>query len=188
MRVALVGLLLAGVLQDDTGEQFFKFPVGTSWKLVLKEGDKETKIELQVLRHEEGRTIVESKELRSEGEPRLATLAWWAEEGHVIWGEKRGEKLRPELRVYKIGSKKGDTWDASAGAATPVAAKATHFGTLEKKVTAGTYKDAVQVKLDLGGMKAEMFLAPKVGLIRMEMNAEGEPAKTVELVEFKEGK
>jgi hypothetical protein len=188
MRIAILGILIAGLVQEDTGEQFFKFPVGTSWKLLQKDGDKETKIELQAAKHEEGKTFVESKEFRDEGEPKLTTLVWWAEGGHVIWGERRNEKVRPELRIYKLGSKKGDSWDASPGPGGPPDAKATHMGTVEKKVAAGTYKDALHVQLEFGGQKADMFFAPKVGIIRMEMLLEGKVAKSVELTEFKEGK
>ncbi len=175
---------VAALLQDDTGEQFYKFPVGTAWKLLEKEGDKEKRIELKVLKIEEGKVQMESKEFKGEEEPKIETMVWWAVDGALVWGELKEDKLQPQLRYYKIGSKKGDTWNASAGKDGPPDAKATHMGTADVKVTAGEFKDCLHVHIDMAGRSVNMYWAPKVGLVKMEMSSGGEAKSIIQLTEF----
>ena len=175
---------VVALLQDDTGEQFYKFPVGTAWKFLEKNDDKEKKTDVKVLKVEDGKVHMESRDFKAEGEPKVETLVWWVMDGALVWGEMKGDELRPQLRYYKCGSKKGDTWDAVAGKDGPPEAKATHMGATDVKVPAGEYKDCVHVRFEMGARTINMYWAPKVGLVKMEMSMGGEVKTTIELTEF----
>jgi hypothetical protein len=185
----LAALALVAFLQDkDTGEQFYKFKVGTSWTLTQKENDKQSTIELKVLKEDGGKVHIESKEDKGEGRVREQTLVWYCEDEALLWGElAKDGTLRPQIRYYKVGSKKGDTWDANAGKGGPPNAKATHMGTAEVKVPAGTYKDALHVQITMDRGTINMYWAPGVGIVKMD-GAMGEDTMLIELKEFKEGK
>lgn len=184
-------LAAAALLQADTGESFCRFPKGTSWTYRRSQGDTAFKVVMTVTDQAEGRLVVESREYAEEGkEPRPKTLAWAVEEGFLLWGEFKGGKIQSPLRVYKIGSKKGDTWKSPVGEGKGDL-EATHMGTVEVKVPAGTYRDAVQVAFRFGTDQPkplmEIVLAPKVGMVRFGGSA-GSLQAVMELEEFKEGK
>ncbi len=190
----LAALALLPFLQDkDTGEQFYKFKVGTSWTLAQTETQgekvKETTIDLKVVKEDGGKIHLESKETKADGKTKDTTLVWWCEDGALLWGEVKGEEVKAELRFYKVGSKKGDTWEATAGKGDPPNAKATHMGTTEVKVPAGTYKDALHVQITMEGGTINMYWGPNVGILKMEGEMGGGMAKmSIELKEFKEAK
>ena len=186
MKTVLLALLLAP--QEDTGEQFYKFKPGTTWTFKHKEGGKEAKAVLTVTEEKDGKVYLQSKESREgEAEPRIETPVWYVENGILVWADLRAEKLRPTFYLYKLGSKKGDTWPAG-----PRDGEATHLGPVEVTVPAGTYKDVVQIRLTRPRLGTVTFwLAPKVGLVKAERAPrEGEEEKAVqmELTGFQEGK
>ena len=181
----------AGLLQADSGESFCRFSKGTTWTYRRAQGGAAFKVVMTVVDEADRKIVVESREYVEEGkEPSLKTLAWAVEDGYLVWGEYKGGKIQSPLRVYKAGSKKGDTWKSPVGEGKGDL-EATHMGTVEVKVPAGTYRDAVQVAFRFGADQPkplmEIVLAPKVGMIRFGGSA-GSLMAVMELEEFKEGK
>ncbi len=187
----LVLAAAAGLLQADTGGQFFRFPKGTSWTYTRSQGGAAFKVVMTVVDEKEGRVVTESKEYAEEGkEPQVKTMAWAVEDGFLLWGEFRAGRILSPLRVYKLGSKKGDTWKSPVGEGK-AELEAVHLGMAEVKVPAGTYRDAVQVAFrfgpDPGKPLLEIALAPKAGMVRFS-GSSGAAQSLMELSEFKEGK
>jgi hypothetical protein len=146
---------------------------------------------LTVVEAAEGRVVVESKEYVVEGkDPVLKTLAWAVQDGFLVWGEVRGGRIQSPLRVYKPGSKKGDTWKSPLTGGRGEL-EAVHLGAAEVKVPAGTYRDAVRVAFRYGTDQEkplmEIALVPGVGMVRFGGTA-GAAQALMELSEFKEAK
>ncbi len=175
MRIAM---LLSVLLVQDSAEPYYRFKAGTSWKLIQKRDDKEIRVELTVTKLEEGKTTLESKESRPDGEPRIETMLWHVEKGMLMWSIVHDGKARPLFNLFKVGSKKGDTWEGDQET------QAENMGTEEVKVPAGTYKDVLHVRVTRKGKDDTMdfWFAPKVGLVKMEIPKKG----VTELTEFKE--
>lgn len=168
-------LALSLLAPQDTAEEFYKFKPGTCWVYEMVEDGKSRKMTLTVTKHDGAKVFLESVEERREGgEPKKETLFWSVEEGFLTISEVKGEKSSPIFRVYKLGSKKGDTWKAPL---IEGGADAVHLGTGEIEVPAGKYKDVVHVRLtqlvnvEEKEMKftADFHLAPKVGLVKLEI-------------------
>ncbi|MBI2931278.1 MAG: hypothetical protein HYY16_06475 [Planctomycetes bacterium] len=184
--LTITALAMLWVAQDkDTAEEFYKFPVGTTWRFAQTSGEAEKKIVLKVIKQEAEKVHLESTETGGDEAPEVDFLEWYVKDGMLSMAqEKDGEPVEP-FNLLKIGSKKGDKWRASAD--MPETFEATHMGTLELKVPAGTYKDAVHVQIDLGEGKLSFYLVPRVGLVKMEMLGGGLEEK-MELAEFTPGK
>lgn len=175
IAIALLAVFLSSPGPEDTGEQFYKFKVGTKWTMKQTGLDEESKVTTEVTKNEDGKVWIESKEYRKDEEsPKVKTLVWYVEGGLLVWAEK----LLPVFNLYKLGSKKGDSWTAGPG--MPEGAQAKHMGIEEVKVPAGTYKDAVHVQITIKETAADFYLAPGVGLIKTTMGDAGK----VELTEF----
>lgn len=175
----MTAMLFLGLLcAQDTGEQFYKFTVGSVWEYEETDGKTTKKSVLTVKEVKDGKTIIKSEEwAEGDKEPTTKTVATYAKEGFVMWAEDVDGELKERIRLLKIGSKKGDTWDSESDG---MAMTIHHLGTEEVKVGAGTYKDTVHLKFefgsdDMGGkMVGEYWLAPEVGLVKFEMNFGGE--------------
>lgn len=193
---AMLMLVVSSALsQDKTGEEYYRLPVGTTWRLIKREGNKEATLDIKVVEVKDGKVIQESKETRSDGgAPKVESVAWWTEGGFLMWGKERAGRPRLDTLLLKLGSRKGDTWE-SAPAPDPkrrgTPGQATHMGIGELTVPAGTYKDALHVRIESpGGIAMDYYLAPKVGVIKMVVkmpDALGVPDTTFELSEFKSG-
>jgi hypothetical protein len=182
---------VAAFVQADTAETFYRFPKGTAWTYKQSLGDTAFRVVLTVVEEAEGRIAVESKEYLTEGkDPVVKTLAWALEDGFLVWGEVRSGKILSPLRVYKPGSKKGDTWKSPLTGGRGEL-EAIHLGTSEVKVPAGTYRDAVRVAFRYGADQEkplmEIALVPRVGMVRFGGTAGGAQA-LMELSEFREAK
>jgi hypothetical protein len=65
----------------------------------------------------------------------------------------------------------------------------THQGTVEVKVPAGTYKDAVRTQLKIPeDAKIDFYVVPKVGLVKIEIHESNGDPNLFELAEFKPAK
>ena len=189
VRILLL-VLGIGLLQADTGEQFYRFPRGTTWTYRQAGATCAWNFVMTVVDDTQGRIVVESKEYRGENlAPQVKTMAWVVEDGCLLWGEFKDGKVGSSLRVYKLGSKQGDTWKSPVGGGKDEL-EAVHRGTDEVKVPAGTYRDTVQVALFMGPNQQKPLmrvdLAPKVGLVRFGRTDREQGL--VELIEFKPGK
>lgn len=184
-------LAAAALMQADSAGAFYRFPRGTAWTYKQSMGETAFRVVLTVVEESEGRVVVESKEYPAEGkDPVVKILAWAMEDGYLVWGEVRGGRIHSPLRVYKPGSKKGDTWKSPLTGGRGEL-EAVHLGTSEVKVPAGTYRDAVRVAFRYGTEQErplmEIALVPGVGMVRFGGTA-GPAQSLMELSEFREAK
>jgi len=181
----LLGLILT---PDDTGEQYFKFPKDTTWNYTMKGSEDQESLTLTVTGEADGKV---SANMVGKGDnAKNSKLVWYVDNGVLFWGEKKGDKLKDTIGLYKLGSKKGDTWGLAAKDGNP-AQTAKHLGTEEVKVAAGVYKDAVHVQIDLTfeavKFSMDVYLVEKVGVVKMAYNAENKQM-SLELDAFKPAK
>ena len=107
---------------------------------------------------------------------------WYVKDGYVVWADYDLERITPYWRVYKLGSKTGDTWKGPSGKG-----EAIHMGFTEIEVPAGKYKDVVHIRLtDEDNKTHDFYYAPKVGLVKWETTSTRGKA-ILELRTFKEG-
>jgi hypothetical protein len=184
MRIFVAFALLLPT-QDEGGESFTKFKVGTTWTLRQKTDDREKRITLSVLKSEGGKTTVQSKEYADEDEePRIDTALWYVEDGYLIWEMGEGD-AKLTVRVLKLGSKKGESWKGTLRGKEEY--EGTNLGTEELTVPAGTYKNVIHVRLSDPKGAGTFHFAPGVGLIKLEQER-GRQRVVTELTEFKPAK
>ena len=144
--------------------RLYDFPVGTKWEVdAAFNGDKRTCV-FTVASREGTRTAVEYDIFNPPDPGATASMdeVWYLEDGYVLWGSRDDDKTSAWWRVYKLGSKEGDTWDGPAGKG-----RATHRGFGEVTVPAGSYTDVLHVRLsDEDGKTHDFHYAPQVGLVR----------------------
>jgi hypothetical protein len=187
----LVALISAS--QGDTGEQYYKFPKDTSWTYEGATEGSKRKTVLTVATEEAQQVRLVSKSYdNGKNETGLpVSVVWAVEEGFLSWWtEGKNGKRMDAMQLYKLGSKKGDTWKG-APVKAPDVSEVTHLGTLEVKVPAGTFKNVTEVRVkypsspDTNEFTMDFYLAPKVGMIKMETKVGGKTASLMELTEFK---
>lgn len=177
-------LLLSVFAQEDNGEQFYKFKVGTEWE--YEETDPEgNKVSVTtVAKVEEGKVTLESKDYKDKDRKELIkteTMILSVKDG-ILWiGGEEGEAM-PPIPMYKLGSKKGDVWKWKMGEGEEAREiDVSHEGTCEVEVPAGKYKDVVKIEVKLGEMGSlKFYLAPKVGLVMGEFGEN----QTMKLTKF----
>jgi hypothetical protein len=194
-RMPALAAIALIVLLQDTGEQFFKFKVGSTWTYKLIEGPFEGKSITTVTKLDGDRVHVESTDVLEGKDRRAERYIWQVDKGVLQWLREVEEgKFEPMFNLYKVGSKKGDTWPGAPEGGR-VRLTATHGGTEDVTVAAGTYKDAVVVKLtgksDDPTQKTDIsvtfWFASNVGVVKGVVDF-GDDKNTLELAEFKEGK
>ena len=177
-------MLAVLALQDASLDAFTKFKPGTTWTYKRVEGEVERRIEAKVLGEENGRLRLDWKEVNLDGSLyKKSTVTWFVKDG-VLRAEAAADNEGSfEIPVFKAGVKKDEKWSNAEG-------ESTFLGPEEVKVPAGTYKDALKVRLGIGGPDSpahiEFHLVPKVGLVRLSVMA-GDGPNRFELAEFKEG-
>jgi len=173
--------------QQDTGEQFYKFKVGTTWEYDQIDPDGKSRSIVTVSKVEDAKVTLDSKDYRGEEkEPFKTDVTILSAKDGFLWIGGAEEGGMPPLPIYKFGSKKGDTWKHKLGEGEQsIEAEVSHLGTEEVQVPAGTFKDTTVVEVNLGEMGTlKISLAPNVGMIRFEM---GEMMK-LELTKFQPAK
>jgi len=146
---------------------------------------------MEAKKFEDGKTEIEEKEYEGEAtEPtQVKTVYSYLEDGYVCWGKMVEEKLTADLRVFKVGAKKGDTWTFGEGKRV---VQLTHMGTADVTVKAGSYKDALYVQMSFGDKKtsgtADFYFVSGIGLVKGEMKMGDLVANQIELQEFKAAK
>ena len=177
-------LLLAALLpQAAPLDDYYKFKKDTAWTYKRVENGAERKVIGKVTGEAAGKVSLEWKELEKDGSVRETSVVSWSVKDGVLTADagKEGEEPALSFAVLKNGSKKDDTWSGSAG-------QFTHQGTVEVTVPAGTYKNAIRIRLALEGEgKIDFWMVPKVGLVKIEIH-DGSAGNTFELAEFKEPK
>lgn len=147
-------------------KRFYDFEKGTQWVFDAEfNGDKRT-IVFTVAGRDNNRTHFEYDIYNPPDPGATASMdeIWYVQDGYVIWGDYDLQKVTPWWRVYKLGSRKGDTWKGPSEKGD-----ATHMGKTEVTVPAGKYEDVVHIRLtDEDGKLHNFYYAPKVGLVRWE--------------------
>jgi hypothetical protein len=176
----LLALLAA---QDVVLDDLYQFKPGTSWTYKRIENTAERKIEAKVVESADGRVKLAWNEVNIDATPYKKSVVTWFVKDGVLRVEARGadDEGAFELPILKAGVKKDDRWTSPEG-------ESTYLGTSEIKVAAGAYKGAHHVRLKLGeGAHIDMHLAPKVGLVKLEVTS-GEGPNSFELTGFTEAK
>jgi hypothetical protein len=178
MNLVLATLLLqAGTSLDD----YFKFKTGTTWSYKRVEDGAERKITVAVTGDEGGKTRMDWKDPDKDGN----SVVTWSVENNLLTVEakKEGDANGLTFAILKADSKKDDAWASPGG-------ECTHKGTADVTVPAGTYKGAVWTRFRTSGdgdVTVDFYVVPKVGLVKVEINATN-GGNTFELTEFKEVK
>ena len=173
-------------LQAASLDDLWKFKAETSWTYKRIENGEETKIEARSLGEESGKVRIDWKEYKKEGALKKTTMLTWSMEEGVLTAHAKGKDSEGQeeditFGVIKEGSKKDDTWKTAIG-------EMKHLGTVEVTVPAGTYKEALQTRLEVGEGKLDFILVPKVGLVKIVLNEGGKDSQTWELTGFKAAK
>jgi hypothetical protein len=189
MRLIAACLFLAAA--QDSADPFYKFAKGSAWTYGMNAGEdapKGLKMKLSVTGEADGKVSADMTQ-GSDGAKETKML-WYVADGIFYWGEKKGDALKEAIGLFKIGSKKGDTW-GSPGSDSVQKHTATHLGREEVKVPAGEYKEALHIRLQVaeGGdnIQLEMFLVEKVGIVKM-VYMFGDKKMSMDLEEFKPAK
>ena len=179
-----LALLLA--IQAAPLDDLWKFKAETEWTYKKIENGDETRVVARSLGEESGKVRVEWKEYKKEGALKKTTMLTWSMEEGVLTAQAKGKDSEGQeeditFGVIKQGSKKDDTWKTPLG-------EMKHLGTVEVTVPAGTYKEAVQTRLEVGEGKLDFILVPKVGLVKIVLTEGGKETQSWELTGFKAAK
>lgn len=174
-------VLVSRASQAPPLDDFYKFKKGTSWIYKRVEDGAERKITAVVAGDEEGHVRLDWKDPDKEG---ASTITWSVENNLLtVEAKKDGDGTGLTFFVLKGDAKKDDAWASIGG-------EFTHKGKVDVTVPAGTYKDAVWTRFRTSGdgdVTVDFYLVPKVGLVKVEINAVN-GGNTFELSEFKEAK
>lgn len=148
-------------------KRFYDFKVGTQWVFdgEFFEGAKR-KCVFTVADRQPGRAMVEYDIFNPPDPGATASMdeMWYLEDGYFVWGDYEDEQANPWWRVFKLGSKQGDTWEGPASKG-----QATHLGVTEVVVPAGRYPDTLHIRLvDQDEKTHDFYYAPGVGLVKWE--------------------
>jgi hypothetical protein len=176
MTAALLLLPLQASLDD-----FTKFTAGTTWTYKRIEEGKERKITVKATGEEDGKLKLDWRDPDKDG---TSIVTWSVSESLLtVEARKEGDASGLSFAVLKADSKKDDGWKSPGG-------EVSHKGTADVTVPAGTYKGAVWTRYRTSGegdVTVDFYLVPKVGLVKVEINATN-GGNTFELAEFKEAK
>ncbi|GEM_PF-6567604 len=164
-----VALLVSLFQQEEDG---FKFKKDTEWTYDFSGYADFTKAVLTVEEAEKGK--MKMKMVYSDSQNTKISQGWVVEvaDGGLTLSQSRSDDSKsPGFRVYKFGAKKGDKWESPFYSKT---ATAEFRGQEELTVPAGKYPKAlhVAIKTDAGGA-FEVWLVPKVGIIKMTYSDDG---------------
>jgi hypothetical protein len=180
MKVLLAPAILLS-LQAAPLEDYLRFTTGTTWTYKRIEDAAERKITASVAAGEEGKMRLDWKDPDKDG---TSVVTWSVEKGILtVEAKKEGDAGGLSFAILKGDAKKDDAWASPGG-------QVTHRGTADVTVPAGTYKDAVWTRYRTDGdgdVTVDFYLVPKVGLVKIEINATN-GGNTFELAEFREAK
>jgi hypothetical protein len=184
--VFALGLLL----QDEKGDEFWKFEVGSCWEYTENQGGTTVKSVVKAKELKDDKLTLESCREVEGQEPQPKKMMTYVSEGYVVWAEEAEDgTMREYLRIYKLGSKDGDRWTSRMGEEAPEIT-IHRVGTEEITVGAGTYKDAVHLRFEMPAdengqsLSGDYWLVPNVGLVKMQMKQQDQEVYSMELTKF----
>lgn len=171
MRKILTIIALLAICSGTSGgagmdERFYNFKKGTQWTFDSDFNGEKRTVVFTVASHDKDQTRFEYDIYNPPDPGATASVdeIWYVQDGYVVWGDNDLQQITPYWRVYKLGSKKGDTWKGPSEKGD-----ATHMGTTEVTVPAGKYKDVIHIRLtDEDAKVHDFYYAPAVGLVRWE--------------------
>jgi hypothetical protein len=196
--VVLAALLaLPGASPGD--EESFRFRKGTRWKYTGTSDGTKTTLLQEVFKISEG-------DLFTKGEPATiyhllmktqseepggaaATLSTktylGVEGGYLVTGTLGGVPVR----IYKLGSRKGDTWECTDPRLKSDPDRVfTHLGVVTVAVPAGTFTNARHVQVEIlangGRHTGDFYIVPGVGIVKSEAAVESNGVRKSVLVEL----
>jgi len=190
MVVLGVFLALSGVGAASQGdEDSFNFRKGTRWRYTGTAGATKTSLIQEVFKISEGELFTKGepatiyhllmKTERDEPGGAAATLTTKSylgvEAGYLVTGSLGGVPVR----LYKLGSKKGDRWECTdARLKSDPDRVFTHLGVETVSVPAGTFRNArhVRVVIAAEGRRhtGDFYIVPGVGIVKTEAAVEGD--------------
>ncbi len=185
--VALLAVL--AVFQDSPGDEFWKLKTGAvlEYNRTRAKGNVET-MKVTVEETKESKVWVTLEEsVTNEKEKKKSKLAFFVENGQMVWAMVKDGATIPVYWFLKVGTKQGDKWKPGNDPNSDIEAE--HMGEVELKIKAGTYKNATHVKTTnaQGGQNA--YFVPGIGMVKMEQfDANGKVIRSTELTKFKDGK
>ena len=173
---ALLGLLfLAGLgvwvarVVAAPEENLHRFGKGTVWNYAVTQADK-TYIRVTTIleEREDGGVVYETYIIQDPSEPRPLRSERYVMrvEGKYLLRHTDADR---HYRVYRFGSRKGDTWLTEPKAGSDL--KTVHLGRETVSVPAGSFQNVIHVRLTMfeGGRRDEdLYLAPGVGIVKRE--------------------
>jgi hypothetical protein len=193
--MVVLGLLLAlagagAASQGD--EDTFHFRKGTRWKYTGTAGSTKTSLIQEIFKVSEG-------ELFAKGEPAtiyhllmktqsddptgaaasLTTKTYMGVEGgYLVTGSLGGVPVR----LYKLGSRKGDTWECTDARLKSAPDRVfTHLGVETVSVPAGTFRNARHVRVEIAAEgrrhTGDFYIVPGVGIVKTEAVVETDGAR-----------
>jgi hypothetical protein len=188
-----------GWASSPVDEESFDFRTGTRWKYVgtagglkttlaqevfkISQGDLFVKGELATIHHILMRTQSESARGQRE---LISTTSYLGLEGdYFVTGTLAGVPVR----VYKLGSRKGDTWPCTDPRLKSVPDRVfTHLGVEKVAVPAGIFRNArhVQVVIEAeGGLHTgDFYIVPGIGIVKTRAVSETGGRKTEVFLEL----
>lgn len=184
MNLALP-LLLA--LSQAEGLQDWSFPVGTTWTYAMLDAGAEKTRVLKVVKVEGGRTHYEDKTF-VKGKEKLdesRSFGHYVEKGFLM--EARFEDGKPMFpsRVFKLGSKKGDSWTSTDEEEKP---DVTHMGVTQIQVPGGIFREAIHLRLQMRTGTLDTWRVPGAGVVCEQLHFPPEKPDILQLLELKRGK
>lgn len=193
VKLVVTSFLLAGCVQStarqSNPEEDWLFGLSTQWTYnnLTKSGQEKTgSFTERVTKIENGICYLDYGNGEAAGNSLLPIegVQWIADGGWCSASILDGKILSGQ-KLYKLGSKKGDTWVYDPGVLT-----ATNEGVVAVKVPAGTYNEAIQIKVTndgTGQVAHRIWLVPKVGLVKLTTDPDLSPM-TMELEKFEPSK
>jgi hypothetical protein len=184
MGVLSLFLAFSGAWAASQGdEDSFRFRKGTRWKYTGTAGTTKTSLIQEVFKISEGELFMKGEPatiyhllMKTESDDptgaaaSLTTKSYLGVEGgYLVTGTLGGVPVR----LYKLGSRKGDTWECTDGRLKSAPDQVfTHLGVETVAVPAGTFRNArhVQVEIQAEGRRhtGDFYIVPGVGIVKSE--------------------
>ena len=95
------------------------------------------------------------------------------ENDYLVTGSQEG----PPVRIYKLNSRKGDTWPCIDPEIKHLDLVFAHLGEEEITVPAGTFRNARHIQVVIQGAESrhvgDLYIVPRIGIIKSRTLSEG---------------